>query len=123
MTRKTIEEHLAPAPTAIRRLLLEDRHDLEPGAAAVVGRLFASVHKHRASISMPPAQCFREAAQSDPHFGHSCVRFRTMRRMFARRKRSRSATNGMRVAAPRPRQPGHRSGRKASNGLTGGENI
>ncbi|SDF03009.1 hypothetical protein SAMN04488105_111121 [Salipiger thiooxidans] len=68
MTRKTIEEHLAPAPTAIRRLLLEDRHDLEPGAAAVVGRLFASVHKHRVSISMPPAQCFREAAQSESTF-------------------------------------------------------
>lgn len=68
MTRKTPEEHLSPAPPAVRRLMLENRHDLEPGAAAVVGRLFDSVARHRASNSMPPAQCYREAAQSESTF-------------------------------------------------------
>lgn len=77
MTRKTLEEHLAPAPPAVRRLMLEDRHDLEPGAAAVVGRLFTSVARQRASNSMPPAQCFREAAQSESTF-------RTLLRTLAR---------------------------------------
>lgn len=44
MTRwKTIEEHLAPVPASIRRDMLENRKNLAPGAAAVIGRFFAIV--------------------------------------------------------------------------------
>lgn len=71
------EDHLAPAPAAVRRLMLEDRDNLEPGAAAVVGRFFAAVARRGESVHVPSAACFEEAAASEPTF-------RTLLRALAR---------------------------------------
>ena len=62
--RSRPEDHLAPAPVAVRRLMLEERTALEPGAAAVVGRFFAAVARRGESIHAPSAACFEEAAAS-----------------------------------------------------------
>ncbi len=75
--RSRPEDHLAPAPAAVRRLMLEDRKNLEPGAAAVVGRFFAAVARRGESVHVPSAACFEEAAASEPTF-------RTLLRALAR---------------------------------------
>ena len=63
--RKTIEEHLAPAPTFIRRDMLENRDNLAPGAAAVIGRFFSIVKARHEPIEAPGAESFRAAAASE----------------------------------------------------------
>ncbi|WP_273524643.1 hypothetical protein [Rhodosalinus sediminis] len=75
--RSRPEDHLAPAPVAVRRLMLEERTALEPGAAAVVGRFFAAVARRGESIHAPSAACFAEAAASE-------ATFRTLLRALAR---------------------------------------
>ncbi|WP_340110343.1 hypothetical protein [Pikeienuella sp. HZG-20] len=63
--RKSIEEHLAAAPAAVRRAMIESRADLEPGAAAVTGRFFAVVKDRHEPTEAPGAGSFRAAAASE----------------------------------------------------------
>ena len=58
--RKTIEEHLAPVPAAIRRDMIENRDSLAPGAASVMGRFFAiAKERHEPTEARPTCpQCF-----------------------------------------------------------------
>ncbi len=65
MTRKTIQDHLAPAPAAVRRRMLEARETLEPGAAAVVGRFFKALTQRRESFDNPSQALFRTVAKSE----------------------------------------------------------
>ena len=67
--RKTIEEHLAPVPASIRRDMLENRNNLAPGAAAVIGRFFAIVKERHEPIEAPGAESFRAAASSESTLG------------------------------------------------------
>ncbi|MGJ8573369.1 MAG: hypothetical protein ACSHXI_22010 [Hoeflea sp.] len=67
--RRTIEEHLAPVPASIRRDMLENRNNLAPGAAAVIGRFFAIVKKRHEPIEAPGAESFRAAASSESTLG------------------------------------------------------
>ena len=68
MTRMTLEEHLATAPSQVRRRMLENAGALEPGAAAATGRFFGIVAARREPVNAPSAQSFREAAASEPTF-------------------------------------------------------
>ena len=63
--RKTIEEHLAPVPAAIRRDMIENRDSLAPGAASVMGRFFAIAKEHHEPTEAPAAESFRVAAASE----------------------------------------------------------
>lgn len=67
--RKTIEEHLAPVPASIRRDMLENRNNLPPGAAAVIGRFFSIVKERHEPIEAPGAESFRAAASSESTLG------------------------------------------------------
>lgn len=63
--RPTIEQHLAPAPAAIRaRMLAADR--LAPGAAAVVGRFFSVLAQRGEPVAAPSCASFDAAAESEP---------------------------------------------------------
>ncbi|WP_353472491.1 hypothetical protein PVT71_00240 [Salipiger sp. H15] len=68
MSRKTVEEHLAAAPLPVRRAMIAGKDSLEPGAAAVVGRLFAIAARRQEPLEVPSATSFREAAGSEPTF-------------------------------------------------------
>lgn len=62
--RPSIEQQLAPAPTAVRaRMLAADR--LEPGAAAVVGRFFVVLAQRGEPVAAPSRASFDAAAGSE----------------------------------------------------------
>jgi hypothetical protein len=62
--RSTNIEYLASAPAAVRtRMLAADK--LDPGAAAVVGRLFAIIAKRGEPIAAPSRASFDSAAKSE----------------------------------------------------------
>src|SRR3712207_3712818 len=77
MKRLSLDEYLADAPPAIRRAMIADRDRLEPGAAAVVGRLFTAAKARREPVSAPSAHSFRAAAASE-------ATFRTLLRALSR---------------------------------------
>lgn len=66
--RKTTQEHLASAPAAVRHALLEAKADLRPGAAAVVGRLFAAARRLHDPATCLSSEAFRQAATSESTF-------------------------------------------------------
>ena len=111
MKRLTMEEHLAVAPAAVRRAMLEDRANLEPGAAAVVGRLFRALRGRREPEQAPSAASFRAAAASEPTF-------RILLRALVRYAPAVSTASAVEVkrewVARRPPSPKRKPGRRST---------
>ena len=111
MKRLTVEEHLAAAPAAVRRAMLEDRANLEPGAAAVVGRLYRAVRDRREPEQAPSAASFWAAAASEPTF-------RTLLRALVRYAPAVSTASAVEVkrewVARRPPAPRRKPGRRST---------
>lgn len=63
--RKTLEQHLMGVPAAIQRSMIEDRANIEPGGAAVLGRFFTVVNERREPEDVPSQHSFRAAAASE----------------------------------------------------------
>ena len=93
--KSRLDEILKDVPAAIRRAMLEDAPQLEPGAAQVMGRFWSAVRVGKGSLAMPPAEAYRDAAASGRHFGVCCARSRDTRRMCRPPWPRSSARNGM----------------------------
>ena len=65
MERLTENEHLAAAPAAVRRAMLDPKETLAPGSAAVVGRFFQALKALGNPFDSPSAQVFTTAAKSE----------------------------------------------------------
>ncbi|ATI42071.1 hypothetical protein CBW24_08660 [Pacificitalea manganoxidans] len=63
-----LDATLKDVPAAIRRAMLEDAPQLEPGAAQVMGRFWSAVRAGKGSLAMPPAEAYRDAAASESTF-------------------------------------------------------
>ena len=63
-----LDATLKDVPAAIRRAMLEDAPQLEPGAAQVMGRFWSAVRAGKGSFAMPPAEAYRDAAASESTF-------------------------------------------------------
>ena len=68
MNPERIEAQLAPAPAAVRLVMLEDMENLAPGAAAVVGRFFSTMVACGDPPNLPRSETFRAAARSESTF-------------------------------------------------------
>lgn len=69
MTKETsTEKYLKSAPAAVRATMTDKAVVLQPGAAAVVGRFFETVARHREPFNAPSARSFRLAAASESTF-------------------------------------------------------
>ena len=75
--KMTADQHLAGAPEAVRRRMLQEDVELEAGAAAVLGRFFRIVGERREPVDLPSAESYRRAATSESTF-------RTLLRALAR---------------------------------------
>ena len=113
MRRLTVEQHLEAAPPLVRKSMLENRGELEPGAAAVVGRFFSIVGARREPVAAPSAQSFRDAAKSEPTF-------RTLLRALAKYAPTVSTAGAITVkaewVAKRPKPTPRAKDRKSSPG-------
>jgi len=118
MNVERIEAQLAPAPAAVRRAMIGDIENLAPGAAAVVGRFFATMAEHGDAPNLPRSETFRAAAQSEStfrlllrtlarHAPQVCTAEAAVvsREWYARRRSAATSRAPSRGAAPGARAP------------------
>lgn len=65
---QNLDTILKDAPAAVRRAMRDDAGTLAPGAAHVTGRFWSAVRARKASLSMPCADAYRDAAASEATF-------------------------------------------------------
>ncbi|MGB3795558.1 MAG: hypothetical protein WA957_04565, partial [Alteraurantiacibacter sp.] len=59
---------LKDAPAAVRRAMIEDKPNLAPGAAHVMGRFWSAVRERKSNPTMPGAEVYQAAAASESTF-------------------------------------------------------